>query len=155
MERYVALAQFKARGAPDLCPVKQEWCKTACDKCSAGDGSKCNWSNSRSSWCDECNRCKAAATSDASYNDPYYHTIQHRTLAQTPALAKQFCDNVCGVNMGRDYRAQRDAYGMCLRVGSTGCERMYGCPNPNGRQFGYVAPIDPMYTDCKPCWVRK
>ncbi len=152
-QRYVSLQQFKARGAPDLCPVKFEWCETACTNCVNCKSESRDWSDCWS-WCDECNRCKAAAVGNNRYSDPYNYILQPRTLQQTCALSKQFCDNICGVNLCNEYRQQNSAYKFCKRVGSTGCERMYGCKNPNGEQFGYVPPIDPMYNNCKACWKK-
>lgn len=164
MERYIALEKYKARGATDICPIKREWCNTACNKCvecssEKGTSRKEYPQPERSysdcwSWCDECTRCEAAAVSDRSYNDPYNYILQPRSLAQTPALAKQFCDNICGVNMCKPYRQRQQGYQECKRQGAEGCEKSWGCPNPNGLQFGYVAPIDPMFTDCKPCWEK-
>jgi hypothetical protein len=151
MERYVALEKYKARGATDICPIKKQWCDAACKRCVDCKDESRDWSDCWS-WCDECQRCEAAAMNERSYNEPYFHTLRRRTLGEVPAIAKQVCDNVCGVNVCKAYGERRQAYNVCRRSGSTDCERKYGCPNPNGIQFGYVLPKDPMFTDCKVCW---
>lgn len=148
-------------------------CDNVCVKCKDCKRNTQNWTDC---WkdCDECNRCSAIAYRNDIYDDPYYYQAPwyKRSIATTP-LAKQFCDNICGVNMCKAYRDQYDGYMQCKRCEQKSqcwsqyqskcvqcpsgsrpgqCERKWGCPNPKGSQFGYVTPIDPMYTDCQPCW---
>jgi hypothetical protein len=88
-------------------------------------------------------------------------------------LSKQFCDNVCGVNMCREYRDRYEGYMQCKRCEQQSkcwsqyqnrcvecpdytspgrCEEKWGSANLRGSQFGYTPPVNPMYTDCKPSW---
>jgi hypothetical protein len=65
---------------------------------------------------------------------------------------------------GGQFRCWSPYHRRCVECGGTAltadsqrfktCEEIWGCPNPNGAEFGYVAPIDPMYSDCIPCWDR-
>ena len=155
------------------CTNTYRGCDSACAECNACKRESRSWSEC---WrkCDQCNRCAAAEYRENKYADPYYYQAPwvHRTLATTP-LSKQFCDNVCGVNMCNAYRDRYNGYMQCKRCemqskcwspyqqrcvecppdSSPGrCEMKWGCPNPNGSQFGHRPPIDPMFTDCKPCW---
>lgn len=159
MYKYLAVNFDEPRGTRG---ISDDQCQLVCSECKdcKQDRSKpWGWSDC---WqkCDECNRCSAAAHRADSYTDPYYYRPEwaQRTLRTTPALSKQFCDNICGVNMCKVYRERMDAYDACkqrerLNLDNQ-CERKYGCPNPKGSEFGYRAPIDPMFTDCKPCWSK-
>jgi hypothetical protein len=159
MYKFLALTYDQPRGTRG---ISDEQCARVCQECKECKSDRSQpwgWSDC---WqkCDECNRCSAAAHNADSYNDPYYYRPDwaQRTLATTPALSKQFCDNICGVNMCKVYRERLDRYDECKRqerlsaTRNGDCERKWGCPNPNGAEFGYRAPIDPMFTDCKPCW---
>lgn len=153
--------------------AQNQKCENACVACADCKRGTRTWSDC---WkqCDECNRCAAAAHRNDSYSDPYYYENPwyQRTLATTP-LSKQFCDNVCGVNMCRAYRERYEGYMQCKRCEQQSkcwsqyqnkcvecpphtspgrCEQKWGGHNLKGAQFGYTPPIDPMYTDCKPCW---
>ena len=32
------------------------------------------------------------------------------------------------------------------------CENKFGCVNPNGGEFQNTPPVDPMHSNCNPCW---
>lgn len=167
--------KFLATRGPksNICPVRKDWCEAACDRCEDCSPETRTWDGCWSA-CDECNRCHQRGKRSEFYNDPYNYMFPwyQRKLSETP-LAKQFCSNVCGVNMCRAYRQRYDGYAQCRRCKQKGqcwsqyqnqcvpcsesqlmksCEEKWGCPNPNGSQFGFVPPRDPMYTDCIPCW---
>jgi hypothetical protein len=169
MDKFIATRTRKTA----VCPIQKKWCNTACDRCNDCKKESRAWDECWSA-CDECNRCYAKTVRADVYDDPYNYMFPwyQRTLAETP-LAKQYCDNVCGVNMCRAFRQQKSGYDQCKRCQQRGlcwsqyqsrciecprsqrlqsCEQKWGCPNPHGSRFGYVAPTDPMYTDCKPCW---
>lgn len=155
-------------------PIRREWCAVACGRC--GDckrGSDRSWSACWSA-CDACKRCAAEAHRAKAYNAPYFYMLpwQQRKLSETP-YAKQFCANVCGVNMCKAYSERQYGYEQCQRCQQQSkcwsqyqqrcvpcpksqalksCEQKWGCPSPFGTEFGYVPPVDPMYTDCIPCW---
>lgn len=156
MYKFLALTYDTSRGTRGISDDQCARVCQECKECKSDRSQPWGWSDC---WekCDECNRCSAAAHNADSYNDPYYYRPEwtKRTLATTPALSKQFCDNICGVNMCKVYRERMDKYEECKRVNGGQCERKWGCPNPKGEEFGYRAPIDPMFTDCKPCWVEK
>lgn len=153
------------------CPIREDWCNTACQQCDDCERETRTFSECWTA-CDECKRCQARVHRADVYDEPYFYILQPRTLAGTPAIAKQYCDNICGVNMCKDYRDRLEGYNQCKRCEQQGlcwsqyqnrcvqcpsnqaggCERKWGCPNPNGSQFGFVAPMDPMFTDCRPCW---
>lgn len=156
MYKYLALTFDTPRGTRGISDDQCARVCKECKECKSDRSRPWGWSDC---WekCDECNRCSAAAHRADSYNDPYYYRpITKRTLATTPALSKQFCDNICGVNMCKVYRERMAKYEECKRdQGNNDCERKWGCVNPKGAEFGYRAPIDPMFTDCKPCWVEK
>jgi hypothetical protein len=121
-----------------------------------------------------CNQSKAAEYREDRYNEPYYYEPPwgRTTLAKTPSISRQFTAGVCGINQATEYAQQFEGYKQCQRCERQGmcwsseqrkciecsnpgqCERKWGCPNPNGEEFAHVAPKDPMYTDCKPCWRR-
>jgi hypothetical protein len=174
MKKFIATRLQKT----DVCPVEHDWCTTACQRCSDCKRESRGWSECWSA-CDECNRCHAKWVRADIYNDPYNYSFPWttRTLATTPALAKQFCSNICGVNMCKAFRERYDGYVQCKRCQQRGqcwsqyqgrcvdcpreqafrsCEEKWGCPNPHGSQTHpvqrFVPPIDPMYTDCTPCW---
>lgn len=142
MEKYFARQS-------DFQSQRMGYCRTACKQCADCKTEMRSWSDCWSA-CDECNRCYAEAYRSDLYTEPYYYRISNRTLKTTPALAKQYCDGICGVNMCNEYKQRLVGYKQCQD--NTECKRKWGCPNPNGAEFGYVAPIDPMYTDCQPCW---
>jgi hypothetical protein len=169
MQKYLATRARKTA----VCPIQKDWCDTACKRCTDCKSESRSWDECWSA-CDECNRCYARSVRADVYDDPYYYMPWwgNRSFAETP-LAKQFCSNVCGVNMCRNFRKRYDGYRQCKRCQQRGqcwseyqsrciecprsqrfksCEEKWGCPNPNGTQYGYVRPMDPMYTDCKPCW---
>ena len=102
----------------------------------------------------ELSRCDAREYRNDRYSDPYYYEPPwgRPTLATTPALSKQFTAGVCGVNQAKEYRERMSQYQACLAAGSKDCERQFGCPNPNGEEFKWTEPKDPLYTDCVPCW---
>lgn len=152
--------------------IRKDWCLTACQRCSDCKPESRNWSECWSA-CDECNRCHARTVRDDDYNDPYNYILVNRRLDNTPALAKRFCSNVCGVNMCKAYRQRYNGFTQCKRCQQQGkcwsqyqgrcvdcpreqalssCAEKWGCPNRNGSQFGYGPPVDPMFTDCIPCW---
>lgn len=168
------LAQQRFRGCAN--GSGREYCNTACQQCDDCERETRGYSECWSA-CDECKRCQASAIRADVYDEPYFYVLQPRTLAGTPAIAKQYCDNICGVNMCKAYRARQDGYNQCKRCEQRGqcwsqyqqrcvqcpggramtgsassCERKWGCPNPNGAEFGYVPPMDPMFSDCRPCW---
>lgn len=110
------------------------------------------------------------------FDAPYYYVHPwgpDRTLDTTP-LSKQFSAGVCGVNTARAYDERIDNYRMCKTCEIRGqcwspyenrciecpadsspgrCEDKWGCPNQNGAEFGFRPPVDPMFTNCKPCWL--
>lgn len=143
MEKYLA-REFGCRQETD-------YCETSCKQCKDCQREARTWSDCWSA-CDVCNTCYATASRQDLYSDAYNYRISNRTIGNTPALSKQFCDNICGRNMCEEYRARRKGYQQCGN--NIRCQREWGCPNPNGAgaEFGYRAPIDPMYTDCVPCW---
>ncbi len=129
---------------------QRDFCKSACKQCTDCKRETRGWCSSA---CDECNRCYAKTYHDDLYTEPYHYRISNRTLKETPALSKQFCDNICGQNMCNKYKQRLQKYHECkMSQPVVVCNRMWGCPNPEGAEFGYVAPSDPMYSDCKPCW---
>ena len=152
------------------CQFNKEWCASACQKCQDCKKESRAW-NSCWSACDECNKCAAKDIRTDVYNDPYnYMPLYPRKLSETP-LSKQFCDNICGVNMCKRFRQRQNGYAQCKRChakglcwseykgrcvdclqNKTSCEKKWGCPNQQSPEFGYVAPIDPMFTECRPCW---
>jgi hypothetical protein len=169
MEKYLATRARKTA----VCPIQKKWCVTACQRCDDCKREERGWDECWSA-CDECNRCYARTVREDVYDEPYNYMPwwDNRKLSETP-LAKQFCSNVCGVNMCKAFRQQYDGYAQCKRCQQQGlcwsqyqgrcidcprsqrfksCEQKWGCPNPNGAQFGYVPPRDPMFSDCKPCW---
>lgn len=174
MKKYIATRVQKTA----VCPIKEELCTTACERCTDCKAEKQGWQGKEWSecWsaCDECNRCHAREVRADQYNDPYNYMVPFVTRSlSTEPLAKQFCSNICGVNMCKAFRARYDGYSQCKRCQQQGkcwsqyqqrcvkcaqsqayknCEEKWGCPSPHGTQFGYVAPIDPMFTECKPCW---
>lgn len=169
MEKYLATQNRKTA----VCPISEEVCETACRSCNDCKPESRSWSDCWSA-CDECNRCLARKIRSDIYLDPYnYMPWWHNKSVSNTPIAKQFCDNICGVNMCRRYRRRKEGYEQCLRCKQRGqcwseyqsrcvqcpesqrgrsCEMKWGCPNPFGGEFGYVGPIDPMYTECRPCW---
>ena len=167
MDKFIATRARKTA----VCPKQEKWCNTACQRCNDCKGESRGWSECWSA-CDECNRCNARKVRSDVYTDPSNYVLLQRKLSDMP-LPKQFCDNVCGVNMCKAFRKQYDGYGQCKRCQQRGqcwseyqgrciecprsqrfrsCEEKWGCPNPNGSQFGAVPPTDPMFTECRPCW---
>jgi hypothetical protein len=127
--------------------------------------------------CDNCNRCHADYHNSKQYNEPYEYrpwflSVDNHSFSVVP-YSKQFCDNICGVRMCKKYRKRLNDYDQCRRCQIQGmcwspyqercikcdlnsamkpCEDKYGCPNPEGYEFGNVPPINPMFTNCNACW---
>jgi hypothetical protein len=159
-------------------------CREKCNKCTicktlASPYSPC-WEA-----CNSCNQCKDGIKRNDMWNKPYTYLWPHNPRAHsqpnivTHRLGRmpvsQFCSNVCGHNLCKEYREQYDNYMQCQRCQiknqcwspyqnrcitcephqyQKSCARRWGCVSPEGPEFGFVAPINPMFTDCVPCWSR-
>lgn len=152
-------------------------CAEACQRCTDCEGESRGWSDCWKN-CDECNRCMQRAYNSNRYGkDPYYPDNVFAKPAPNfnhHPIAKQFCDNVCGVPMCKAYRRRQEGYNQCKRCEQQGlcwseyqskcidcpvmshgaghCEAKWGSPNPMGAQFNHVPPINPMYTNCQGWW---
>lgn len=151
-------------------------CDQACQMCEDCQGESRGWSDC---WkhCDACNRCKQRAFHTDRYGWTNYQPPNEYVTPPEKKrypIAKQYCDNVCGVRVCRRYRERMDGYNQCKRCEQLGmcwsdyqsrcvqcpslsygpghCEAKWGSPNPLGAQFAYVPPINPMNTNCKPWW---
>lgn len=154
--------------------LRTENCVEKCDKCKmckqdTRDFDDC-WKD-----CDDCNRCHADYLNSRVYNEPYEYrpwflTPFNHTYTSVP-YSKQFTDNLCGQRVGNLYRQRYNDYKQCQRCqlqgkcwstyhqkcvdceyerANTSCERRFGCRNVLGNRWS--PPIDPMLTQCTPCW---
>lgn len=137
MQRYLDIQKYRPR------PNCFKSCQL-CDDCKQESPTIDCWRT-----CKTCIDCKVDDLNNRSYNDPYFYIHQPRKLSQTPALAKQTCENICGPVKCNEFKQRQASYGKCKQSGANGCERIWGDINPNGSEFGYVAPMDPMFRDCK------
>ena len=168
--------KYQAKNAPKQDFLKLKNCTEACDKCKMCRKDTREYDQCWSS-CDACSGCQADEMNARVYDEPYevrpwFLTQQNHSYAMLP-YTMQYCDNICGVRMCKRYRKQQDAYEQCKRCQlkqqcwsqvqekcvdcshtqyTKPCEQRFGCPNPNGGEFANVAPIDPMFTNCMPCW---
>lgn len=90
-----------------------------------------------------------------------------------PAWSKFHLNGVCGPKIEDEYNNQYSNYKECQRcqVGGScwsemekkcvkceknellkSCETKFGCENPFNPNLPHVAPKNPLYTDCRPCW---
>ena len=172
----IKMYKFQAKQSQRFGFYRQENCDAACENCKTCKKDTREYQDCWSS-CDACNRCVADSKNSESYDDPYEYrpwflSVDNHSYAKVP-YTKQFCDNICGVKMCNTFRKRHDDYTQCKRCQLKGkcwspyqkrcidcshnnafksCERKYGCLNPRGSEFANVAPINPMLTNCMPCW---
>lgn len=94
-------------------------------------------------------------------------------IGQYPAWPKFNLNGVCGPKIEDEYKIQYSNYKECQRCQSNNtcwsemekkcvaceknellksCEMKFGCENPFNPTLPHVAPKNPLYTDCRPCW---
>lgn len=124
--------------------------------------------------CEKCNFCNMHRKRSNLWDQPYVYSHPDAPLARSELpVGKRFCENICGYNMCKGYRDRFDNYKQCQRCQlqnkcwseyqrrcvecephqyQKSCEEKMGCRSPFGKEFGFVPPIDPMFTECVPCW---
>lgn len=153
---------------------KNDNCKSACNNCKICQKDTRGYADCWSS-CDACNACHVDYRNTKEYDEPYEYRPWFPEF-NNRGYSKQFCDNICGVRMCKRYRKRLDDFKQCRNCQQKGqcwspyqercidcdynsaikpCEDKYGCQNPRGYEFANVPPINPMFTNCMPCWDEK
>lgn len=152
---------------------RQKNCDIACETCKMCQKDTRDFDGCWSA-CDACNNCHAMIKRADIYNTPYEyaHPMVSRSFDEM-AYPKQFCENICHIRTCKAFNERMYNFNQCKRCQQQGkcwspyqsrcidcprsqaltrCEDKYGCTNPLGYQYPTVPPINPMYTDCVPCW---